>query len=163
MYRGKDWVKQFVEYIEEEVRRLYETFPRQPMTKLTDVLKREHETAEKCRICLKEFNDPRNRKVRVHCYYTGLYWGVAHNTCNLKYLIPDYIPIIFHNLSGYDVHLFINELGKSFNKNDIVVIEENKKKYISFKVKINVELAGVKYKDCTRVDRNIQLRFIRQL
>ena len=66
-------MKQFVEYIEEEVRRLYETFPRQPMTKLTDVLKREHETAEKCRICLKEFNDPRNRKVRVHCYYTGLY------------------------------------------------------------------------------------------
>ena len=39
MYRGKDCVEKFVEYIEEEVKRLYETFPRQPMTKLTDVLK----------------------------------------------------------------------------------------------------------------------------
>ena len=72
MYRGKDCVEKFVEYIEEEVKRLYETFPQQPMIKITDVLKREHEAAEKCHICLKEFNDPRNRKVRHHCHYTGL-------------------------------------------------------------------------------------------
>ena len=31
------------------------------MTKLTDVLKREHEAAEKCHICLKEFNDPKKK------------------------------------------------------------------------------------------------------
>ena len=41
MYRGKDSVEKFVEYIGEKLKRLYETFPRQPMTKLTDVLKRE--------------------------------------------------------------------------------------------------------------------------
>ena len=64
MYRGKDCVEKFVEYIEEEVKLLYATFPQQPMTKLTDVLKREHEAAEKCHICLKEFNDPNNKKVR---------------------------------------------------------------------------------------------------
>ena len=73
MYRGKDCVEKFVEYIEEEVKRLYATFPQQPMTKLTDVLKREHEAAEKCHICLKEFNDPRNRKLKDHCHYTDLY------------------------------------------------------------------------------------------
>ena len=53
MYRGKDRVETFVEYIEEEIKRLYATFPQQPMTKLTDMLKREHEAAEKCLICLK--------------------------------------------------------------------------------------------------------------
>ena len=73
MYPGKECVEKFVEYKEEEVKRLYETFPRQLMTHLTDVLKRAHEVAEKCHICLKEFNDPRNRKVRDHCHYTGLY------------------------------------------------------------------------------------------
>ena len=57
-------MERFLEYIEEEVKRLHETFPRQPMTKLTDVQKREHEVAKKCHICLKEFNDLRNRKVR---------------------------------------------------------------------------------------------------
>ena len=153
-------MEKFVEYIEEEVKRLYETFPRQPMTKLTDVLKREHETAEKCHVCLKEFNDPKNGKVRDHCHYTGLYQGAAHNNCNLTYRIPDHISIVFHNLSGYDAHLFIKELGRRFNKNDIGVIEENKEKYISFNVKINVNLAGVKYKDSTQVCKNIQLRFI---
>ena len=32
MYQGKDCVEMFLEYIEEEVRRLYATFPQQPMT-----------------------------------------------------------------------------------------------------------------------------------
>ena len=50
MYRGKGCVEKFVEYIEEEVKWLHATFPRQPMSKLTDVLKREHEAAEKCYI-----------------------------------------------------------------------------------------------------------------
>ena len=79
-------------------------FHRQPMIKLTDVLKTEHEAAENCHICLKEFNVPRNRKVRDHCHYTGLYRGAAHNNCNLKYRIPDHVPTVFHNLSGYDAH-----------------------------------------------------------
>ena len=130
------------------------------MTKLTDESKREHEAAEKCHICLKEFNDPRNRKVRDHCHDTGLYRVASHDNCNLKYLIPDYIPIVFHNLNSYDVHLFIKELGMRFHKNDIGVIGENKEKYISFNGKINVKLAGVKYKNGTQVHKNIQLRFI---
>ena len=67
---------------------------------------------------------------------------------------------MFHNLSGYDAHLFIKELGRRFNKNDIGVIAENKKKYISFNVRINVKLAGVKYKDGRQVCKNIQRRFI---
>ena len=99
-----------MEYIEEDVKRPYEIFPRQPMAGLTDVLKREQEAAEKCHICLKEFNDRRNRMVRDHCHYTGLYRGAAHNDCSLKYKMPDHIPIVFHNLSGYDDHLFIKEL-----------------------------------------------------
>ena len=130
------------------------------MTKLTDVLKREQEAAEKYHICLKEFNDLRNIKVRNHCHYTGLYRGAAYNNCNLKYRIPDRILIVSHNLSGYDTHLFIKELGREFNENDIGVVAENKEKYISFNVKINVKLAGVNYKDGTEVCKNIQLRFI---
>ena len=152
-------MEKFVEYLEEEVKRLYETFSQQPMIKLTDVQKREHEAAEECHICLKEFNDPKNRRVRDHCHYMGEYRGAAHNNCNLKYKIPDHIPIVFHNLSGYDAHLFIKELGRRFNKNDIGVIAENKEKYISFNVKINVKLAGVR-NDGKELHKNIKLSFI---
>ena len=130
------------------------------MVKHTDVQKREQEAAEKCHICLKEFNNPKNRKVRDYYHYVGEYRGAAHNNWNLKYKIPDHIPIVFHNLSGYDAHLFIKELGRKFNKNDIGVIAENKEKYISFNVKINVKLTGVKYKDDTQLHKNIQVRFI---
>ena len=56
--------------------------------------------------------------------------------------------------------MLIKELPRRFNKNDIGVTAENKEKYISFNVKINVKLAGVKYKDDTQVHKNIQLRFI---
>ena len=57
MYRGKDCVEKFVEYIEKEVKQLYATFPRRPMPELTGVLKREHEATEKLHICLKEVSD----------------------------------------------------------------------------------------------------------
>ena len=130
------------------------------MTELTAEQNKAHREAETCHICLKAFDDPENRKVRDHCHYTGLYRGAAHNTCNLRYKMPDHIPIAFHNLSGYDAHLFIKELGKKFNKNDIGVIAENKGKYISFNVKIKVKLAGVRIKDGKLVYKNVQLRFI---
>ena len=119
-----------------------------------------HEAAKNCHICLIEFNDPQNKKVIDHCHYTGLYQGAAHNNCNLKYRIPDHIPIVFHNLSGYDAHFFIKELGKRFNKNDIGVIAENKKKFISFNVKINFKLAGMSNRDGTEACKSIQLGFI---
>ena len=159
-YRGKDCVEQFVDYVEKEVKRLYELYPQQPMTELTEVLKGEYEAAESCHICLKPFDDPENRKVRDHCHYRGLYWDAAHNNCNLKYRIPNFVPIAFHNLSGYDAHLFIRELGKKFNKDDIGVIAENKEKYISFNVKIPVKLAGVTDKNGKKVFKKIELRFI---
>ena len=160
IYRGKDCVEKFVEYIEEEVKRLYATFPQQPMIELTDALKKEHKATEKCHFCLKEFNDPQKKKVRSQCHCIGLYQEAAHNDCNLKCRIPDQIPILFHNLSGYDAHLFIKELGRSFNKNNTGVIAENKEKYINFNVKINIKLAGVSNKDGIEVRKNIQLRFI---
>ena len=56
-------------------------------------------------------------------------------------------------------HLFVKELEKRFNKN-IGINAENKEKYISFNVKINLKLAGVKYKNGTEVHKNIQLRLI---
>ena len=115
MYRGRDCVEKFMEYIKKEVKQLYETFPRKPIIELTNVLKREHEAAEKCHVCLKEFNDPRNRKVRDRCHYIGVYRGAAHNDCPLKYKILDHIPIVLLNLN-YDAHFFKKELGKRFKK-----------------------------------------------
>ena len=154
--RGKDCVERFLDHIEAEVKRLHSLFPEQPMIPLTEVMQREYEEASTCHICKKPFDNPeKNWKVRDHCHYTGLYRGAAHNNCNLKYKIPKYIPIVFHNLN-YDAHLFIRQLGEKFQTKDIGVIAENKEKYISFNVKIDVQLKM----DGKPVTKKIELRFI---
>lgn len=67
---------------------------------------------------------------------------------------------MFHNLSGYDIYLFIKELGKKFNEDDTGVIPENNKKYIIFNVKININLIGVSNEDGKEARKNNHLRFI---
>ncbi|GFS78865.1 uncharacterized protein NPIL_325701 [Nephila pilipes] len=85
-----------------------------------------------CYICGGNFTKE-DWKVRDHCRLTGVYRDPAHNSCNLKFKVPKFLPIIFHNLSGYDSHLFIKELGN--DNYDINVIPENTEKYISFSKK----------------------------
>jgi len=75
-----------------------------------------------------------DKKRRDHDHKTGKYRGAAHNKCNLLYEEPQHIPVIFHNLSGYDTHLFIENLGKTPGRlNCIPKTEEN---YVSFSKKI---------------------------
>ena len=109
----------------------------------------------KCHICYKPFNfkDP---KVRDHCHYTGKYRGPAHSLCSLRHTIPSYIPVIFHNLSGYDAHLFIKELRAKFK--DIGVIAKNKEDYITFSVNVVVDRYTDKNGD--ERDKFIELRFM---
>ena len=132
-------------------------FPEKPMKLLTSEQWREFNKATKCHICFKGFQEL-NLKVRDHCHYTSQYRGPAHRNCNLKYKIPSFILIVFHNLSGYDSHLFIRELGKKFDKGKIGVIAENKEKYISFNIDVMVD----KYlnKEGKEKEKKIQLRFI---
>ena len=51
----------------------------------------------------------------IKCFDDTVYRmiGAAHNSCNVKYRKPDFTHIAFHNLAGYDIHLFIKELGFS--------------------------------------------------
>ena len=46
-------------------------------------------------------------RVRDHCYITGAYRGAAHSACNLNYRINTNswkLPVVMHNLKGYDGH-----------------------------------------------------------
>ena len=103
-YRGSDCVERFCEHIISEAKRLYSSFPERPMAPLTKSQLKEYRKATDCHICFKPLRD---NKVRDHCHYSGLYRGAAHSMCNLRYKIPKYIPVVFHNLAGYNAHLFI--------------------------------------------------------
>ena len=80
-----------------------------------------------CHICNEELGKDR---VRDHCHLTGKYRGAAHEICNLKYKIPKFFSVVFHNLSGYDGHLFIKTLGNI--KADISCIQNTEENYIFF-------------------------------
>ena len=54
------------------------------------------------------------RKVRDHCYYTGKYRGAAHSICNIKFNVPNEIPVAYHNASNYHYHFTIKELANKF-------------------------------------------------
>ena len=76
-------------------------------------------------------------KVRDHCHFTGKYRGAAHNKCNLNHRLSNFIPVIFHNLEGYDSHLFIKNLGVT--EGNIKCIPKNEEKHISFTKNIVVD------------------------
>ena len=63
---------------------------------------------------------------------------------------------MFHNLSGYDAHLFIKELGA--HSSYMEVITKNKEDYISFSIKVPVD--SYIDKNGEEKDKIIELRFI---
>ena len=154
-YRGKDCIETFCNYIKGEACRLYHMFPELPMGPFTKKQWKKYKKATKCHICYKPFTQT-NLKVRDHCHYTGLYRGPAHSLCNLRYKIPCYIPAVFHNLSGYDAHLFIRELGA--HTSELGVIAKNKEDYISFSIKVPAD--SYIDKNGEEKDKLIELRFI---
>ena len=52
--------------------------------------------------------------MRDLCHFTGKYRGAAHSKCNLKYEVPRFDPVLFHNGSKYDNHFIIKQLAKRF-------------------------------------------------
>ena len=155
LYRGKDCISKFCEHIIGEARQLYNSFPEKPMIPLTKDQIKEYNRASKCHICFKHFKDG-ERKVRDHCHYSGEYRGATHLLCNLQYKIPSYIPVVFHNLTGYDAHLFIRELSKYGSQ--MGVIAKNIEDYISFSIKVEVgKYVDKNEEECSK---EIELRFI---
>ena len=54
-------------------------------------------------------------RIRDHCHIAGKFRGSAHQECNLKLRIKPEdikIPIIFHNLRGYDSHFIMQKIGQ---------------------------------------------------
>ena len=97
-----------------------------------------------CWLCEKEFKPKdvkENSIVRDHCHLTGRFRGLAHNNCNLntRKAHTSFVPILFHNFSGYDCHLIFEKLvnmatEKNIKINENDIIANSSENYISVKI-----------------------------
>ena len=62
---------------------------------------------------------------------TGKFRSAAHNDCSINYKFTGRIPVIFHNLRGYDSHHIIQTIGKVQGK-QLKCIPNNMEEYITF-------------------------------
>lgn len=105
-----------------------------------------------CFICEKSFH-PLEYRVRDHCHLTGNFRGVAHSNCNLNFKLNNVVPVVIHNLSRYDAHLFIKELTSEI-KGDISIIPQNSEEYISITKTVDASTFDTDFR------AKIRLRFI---
>ena len=148
IYRGEKAVYTFLEYMLDEVKYCKKVMKKEfnKSLKMTKEDEKKFQKAEECHICDKKYTD-KDIRVRDHCHITGKYRGSAHQECNLKIRVnPEEvkIPVIFHNLRGYDSHFIMQEIGaivKDYeytnNKGqkcqmNINAIPNNMEKYMAF-------------------------------
>ena len=148
IYRGENAVYKFMEKMLGEVKyckNIMKNKFNKPLM-MTDNDELSFKLEQKCHICDESYKD-KDVRVRDHCHITGKYRGSAHQDCNLKLRIdPEKIkiPVIFHNLRGYDSHFVMQQIGEIAKKHtyknkkgedtqmSINVIPNNMERYMAF-------------------------------
>ena len=148
IYRGENAVYKFMEKMLEEVKYCKTVIKKhfnKPLV-MTEVDEQNFKTMDGCHICGEKYTD-KDVSVGDHCHITGKFRGSAHQECNLKLRIKPEdikIPVIFHNLRGYDSHFIMQQVGEIANKNgytnkkgekqdlNINAIPNNMEKYMAF-------------------------------
>ncbi|XP_031632653.1 uncharacterized protein LOC116346631 [Contarinia nasturtii] len=133
-HRGADCLDWFMIELTKIAEEVYDFLEdKKPMIALTKEEESLFSQSIACHICKKSFNDNADEqigiRVRDHCHITGNYRGAAHQSCNLQYQISRTIPVVMHNLSGYDSHLLIKKLATTKNFPDhlaTLLPQENK-------------------------------------
>ena len=111
-------MKKFGESLRKEAKNILD-FEKKILLLLIKEELKSHQGAKACFICgkriLKKLSKSINCwKVRDHCHYRGKYKGAVHSICNLKFNVPNEIPVVFHNGLNYDYHFIIKELPNKF-------------------------------------------------
>ena len=120
-YRGENAVYKFLEQMLEEesyCKNIVKCKFNKPL-KMTNVDEEEFQKADKCHICGISYND-KDIRVRDHCHITGLFRGSAHQDCNLSFKLTGKIPVVFHNLRGYDSHFIMQQIDEIVKKHTYV-------------------------------------------
>ena len=137
LYRGKNVVYKFIKAILKEYYYCQNVIKKRFNKNLIMSAEEEEkiQLSNICWICDKLF-DAGDEKVRDRCHITGKYRDAAHFSCNANLKLSKKIPVIFHNLKGYDSHSIIKEINKFDVK--LSVIPNGLQKHMSFTINKNL-------------------------
>ena len=134
-------VIEFLDAVKKWTHEIYERFRDKKPLALTSEEEYLYQEATKCWICGKSFQYEKEAwkewKVRDHDHFTGEFRGAAHNKCNLRIQDRLVIPVIAHNLSKYDLKLFIRDLMK-YTDGKPNAIAKSSEEFIAVSIKIEV-------------------------
>jgi len=113
IYRGNenktDVAKHFVESIIDVARKIESLMKINIPIIMTEAEEKTHQECSVCNLC--KCSLAGGVKVMDHDHLTGKFRGTLCSRCNLKLQQPKFVPVFFHNLSNYDSHFIITELG----------------------------------------------------
>jgi len=132
IFRGsendQDVAKHFVDDIVEVGKKIEKLLKTNIKMIMTDEDTVKHLTCKQCNLCKTDVNI--NTSVRDHCHLTGKFRQTLCSRCNLELNQPKFLPCFLHNLSNYDSHFIVTELG--YDTKSITVIPNSEEKFISF-------------------------------
>ena len=157
--RSENCMEKFVEALQKIAQEIHEK--KQNNRYFRDTVPERPQAAQLCWICEGQFGidrDLEDDKVVDHCHYSGKFLGFAHPECNLKRKTVNFIPVMAHNLSNYDLHhvcLYIHKFKPGCKTE---VIPSTDEKYITLTVGVPVRT----YQDKNGITKTIfeYLRFI---
>ena len=120
IHRGPNAVYKFMNEILKEVKVCKDIIKKNFNEPTIMTIKDENDFLEStnCHICGEEYEEgcvPH----RDACQLTGKYLGSSHKVCSLRTKItPEKlkIPVVFHNLRGYDSHFIMQQIGRVANE-----------------------------------------------
>ena len=136
VYRGRDSAEKFLFDLKNQTEKLIKKqLTIKPIIPLTIEDENNFNTAKICHICKTPFDDKEKNgfielKVKDHDHITGKFRGAAHNSCNINFSMPIRIPVLFHNLKGYDSHIIIDAIS-SDTFSSCKIIPQTFEKYIA--------------------------------
>ena len=149
-----DVSEKFIECVVKLTHKIYKDYYQKPKPLiLSKEEEKEFQSVTICHICEEKLSTDKKSKVRDHCHFTGKYRGAAHNKCNLECRKPLILPVIFHNLQGYDAHLLAKVQG------DLFSIPTTEEKYITFSKFVEVDQYYSKKREKV-LFKKFEIRFI---
>ena len=133
IFTGTDCMTKFVNYIHQLQSQLFEWCHDKCKVPITFTLQQRcsHANARQCKCCRENFSD-KKIKVAHHSHLSGKFIATVCSQCNTKMKQAlNQLPIVFHNLKGYDGHFMINALASSPYEWDLSPVMQSSEKFIS--------------------------------